>query len=84
LRRSSSPAPPSAGADIKEIRDKTFAGVFDGFVTASWEGIARVRKPTIAAVAGHAVGGGCELALMCDIVVAAENARFALPKRPWA
>ncbi|EGD57498.1 enoyl-CoA hydratase/isomerase [Novosphingobium nitrogenifigens DSM 19370] len=76
-----SPRAFAAGADIKEIRDKTFAEVFDeDFVTASWEGIARVRKPTIAAVAGHAVGGGCELALMCDIVVAAENARFALPE----
>jgi enoyl-CoA hydratase len=49
---------PFAGADIKEIRDKTFAGVFDGFRHLV-EGIARVRKPTIAAVAGHAVGGGC-------------------------
>jgi enoyl-CoA hydratase len=71
----------AAGADIKEIKDKTYAEVFEEqFVTATWEGIARVRKPTIAAVSGHAVGGGCELALMCDIIVAAENARFALPE----
>ncbi len=71
----------AAGADSKEIKDKSFAEVFEEqFVTAHWEGLSRVRKPTIAAVAGHAVGGGCELALMCDIIVAAETARFALPE----
>ncbi|WP_334174719.1 enoyl-CoA hydratase-related protein [Pseudoxanthobacter sp.] len=71
----------AAGADIREIRDKTFADVYaEQFVTATWEGLSRVRKPTIAAVAGHAIGGGCELALMCDIVIASETARFSLPE----
>ncbi|MDD2867721.1 enoyl-CoA hydratase-related protein [Neomegalonema sp.] len=71
----------AAGADVKEIKDKTFAEVYEeGFVTASWEALARARKPTVAAVSGHAVGGGCELAMMCDIVVASESARFSLPE----
>ncbi|MGI6247771.1 MAG: enoyl-CoA hydratase-related protein [Pseudochelatococcus sp.] len=71
----------AAGADIKEIKDKTFSDVYrENFVTASWEGISRVRKPTVAAVSGHAIGGGCELALMCDIIVASETARFSLPE----
>ncbi len=71
----------AAGADVKEIKDKSFAEVYEEqFVTATWEGVARVRKPVIAAVSGHAIGGGCELALMCDIIVASETARFALPE----
>jgi enoyl-CoA hydratase len=71
----------AAGADIKEIRDKTFIDVFsEEFITRNWERIASCRKPTIAAVSGHAVGGGCELALMCDIVIASETARFSLPE----
>jgi enoyl-CoA hydratase len=71
----------AAGADIKEMKDKTFPEVYEEqFITATWEGITRVRKPTIAAVSGHAVGGGCELALMCDIIVASETARFSLPE----
>ena len=71
----------AAGADIKEIRDKSFIEVFDEqFITATWERIARCRKPTIAAVSGHAIGGGFELAMMCDIIIAAECARFALPE----
>lgn len=71
----------AAGADIKELRDKSFADVFEEqLVTATWEGLARVRKPTIAAVSGHALGGGCELALMCDLIVASETARFGLPE----
>jgi len=71
----------AAGADIKEMKDKTFPEVYEEqFITATWEGIARVRKPTIAAVSGHAVGGGCEIALMCDIIIASETARFSLPE----
>ncbi|WP_034990813.1 enoyl-CoA hydratase-related protein [Beijerinckia mobilis] len=71
----------AAGADIKEIKDKSFAEVYEEqFITATWEGIARLRKPTIAAVSGHAIGGGCELALMCDIIIASETARFSLPE----
>lgn len=71
----------AAGADIKEIRDKTFINVYcEQFITASWERIASARKPTIAAVSGHVVGGGCELAMMCDMIVAAQSARFALPE----
>lgn len=71
----------AAGADIKEIKDKTFAEVYEEqLITATWEGLSRVRKPTIAAVSGHAIGGGCEVALMCDIIIASETARFALPE----
>lgn len=71
----------AAGADINEIRDKSFIDVFDEqFITATWERIARCRKPTVAAVSGYAIGGGFELAMMCDIIVAAECARFALPE----
>lgn len=71
----------AAGADIKEIKDKSFAEVYDEeLITATWEGIARVRKPTIAAVSGHAIGGGCEIAMMCDLIIASETARFSLPE----
>lgn len=71
----------AAGADIKEIKDKTFAEVYEEqLVTSTWEGLARVRKPTIAAVSGHAIGGGCEIAMMCDMIIASETARFALPE----
>lgn len=71
----------AAGADVKEIKDKSFAEVYEEqLITATWEGISRVRKPVIAAVSGHAIGGGCEIALMCDIIIASETARFALPE----
>lgn len=71
----------AAGADIKEIQHKTFAEVYaEDFITATWEGIASCRKPTIAAVSGHVIGGGCELAMMCDIVIASDTARFSLPE----
>ena len=71
----------AAGADIKEIKDKTFAEVYEEqLITSTWEGLSRVRKPTIAAVSGHAIGGGCEIAMMCDMIIASETARFALPE----
>lgn len=71
----------AAGADIKEIKDKNFADVYgENFITQTWERISSCRKPTIAAVSGYAVGGGCELALMCDIIVASETAQFSLPE----
>jgi enoyl-CoA hydratase len=71
----------AAGADIKEMRDKTFARAYgEDFVTRGWERLADCRKPVIAAVAGYALGGGCELAMMCDIVVAADDATFGQPE----
>ena len=71
----------AAGADIAVMSDWTYMDVYQRqFITRNWETIRRVRKPVIAAVAGYAMGGGCELALACDIVIAAESARFALPE----
>lgn len=71
----------AGGADIKEMADRTFAQNYkDNFITANWERVAQCRKPTIAAVIGYALGGGCELAMMCDIIVAAENAKFGQPE----
>ena len=71
----------AAGADIKEMKTKSYMDVYmSDFITAEWERIARCRKPVIAAVAGYALGGGCELAMMCDFILAAENAKFGQPE----
>ncbi|MBX9613899.1 MAG: enoyl-CoA hydratase [Burkholderiales bacterium] len=71
----------AAGADIEAMADWSFMDVYQGaFITRNWETIRRVRKPVLAAVSGFAMGGGCELALACDIVVAAESTQFALPE----
>jgi enoyl-CoA hydratase len=70
----------AAGADIKEMQDKSFADVFLGDFISRWENVARTRKPVIAAVAGFALGGGCELAMMCDFILAADTAKFGQPE----
>jgi enoyl-CoA hydratase/carnithine racemase len=71
----------AAGADIKEMADKTYAqALAEDFITRNWERATRCRKPLIAAVAGYALGGGCELAMMCDILIAAETAKFGQPE----
>jgi enoyl-CoA hydratase len=70
----------AAGADIKEMQNRTYPAVlFDDFI-ARWETVTAIRKPVIAAVAGYALGGGCELAMMCDFIVCAENAKFGQPE----
>ena len=71
----------AAGADIKEMAQKTFADVYGAdFITSNWERVTRCRKPVIAAVAGFALGGGCELAMMCDFIIAADTAKFGQPE----
>ena len=70
----------AAGADIKEMAGKSHMDAYMGDFAADWDRIARMRKPVIAAVAGFALGGGCELALMCDIIIAADNAKFGQPE----
>jgi enoyl-CoA hydratase/carnithine racemase len=70
----------AAGADIKEMADKTYIDIFRADYTADYERLTRVRKPVIAAVAGFALGGGCELAMFCDITIAADNAIFGEPE----
>ena len=70
----------AAGADIKEMADKTYMDTFLGNFTAGWDAAARARKPVIAAVAGFALGGGCELAMQCDLIIAADNAKFGQPE----
>jgi len=70
----------AAGADIKEMAEKTFNDAFLGDFAADWHRAATVRKPLIAAVAGFALGGGCELAMQCDLIIAADNAKFGQPE----
>lgn len=71
----------AAGADIKEMKDKSFVDAYrDDFITAEWETVTRIRKPVIAAVAGYALGGGCELAMMCDFILCADSAKFGQPE----
>jgi enoyl-CoA hydratase len=70
----------AAGADIKEMADKSFAEAFLGEFVSSWDHVAHMRKPVIAAVAGFALGGGCELAMQCDLIIAADNAKFGQPE----
>ena len=71
----------AAGADIKEMATKSYADVYgEDFITRNWERVTRCRKPVIAAVAGYALGGGCELAMMCDFIIAADNAKFGQPE----
>lgn len=71
----------AAGADIKEMQPKSFSDVYlEDFITASWERAASVRKPIIAAVAGYALGGGAELAMSCDMIIAADTAKFGQPE----
>lgn len=71
----------AAGADIAAMADYTYMDAYKGnYVTKNWEHILRVRKPVIAAVAGYALGGGCELTMMCDFIIAADNAKFGQPE----
>ena len=71
----------AAGADIGAMKEWTYMDVYrTEYITRNWETIRRVRKPVIAAVAGFALGGGCELAMMCDIIIAADTARFGQPE----
>ena len=71
----------AAGADIKAMKDWGYMDVYKSdYITAEWESVARCRKPVIAAVAGYALGGGCELAMMCDFILAGDNAKFGQPE----
>ena len=71
----------AAGADIKEMQSKSYMDAYLGdFITRNWERVTTCRKPVIAAVAGYALGGGCELAMMCDFILCADNAKFGQPE----
>ncbi|OWY33575.1 enoyl-CoA hydratase [Herbaspirillum aquaticum] len=71
----------AAGADISVMAGFDYMDVFNGeFITRNWETLRRIRKPVLAAVAGYALGGGCELAMMCDFIIAADNAKFGQPE----
>jgi len=70
----------AAGADIKEMADQSFVDVFNADYPVDYERLTRLRKPLVAAVAGFALGGGCELAMMCDLIIAADTAKFGQPE----
>src|SRR5690606_10142720 len=70
----------AAGADIREMQSKNYVDVYLGDLFSGWEDFTRTRKPIVAAVAGYALGGGCELAMMCDFIIAGENAKFGQPE----
>ena len=70
----------AAGADIREMKDKSFTDVYLGNFLSTWDKVSEFRKPMIAAVSGYCLGGGCELALMCDFIIAADTAKFGLPE----
>jgi enoyl-CoA hydratase len=71
----------AAGADIGAMKEWSYMDVYHSeYITRNWETLKRIRKPVIAAVSGYALGGGCELAMMCDIVIAADNAKFGQPE----
>lgn len=70
----------AAGADIKEMQALNFVDVYVGDFLGGWEAVAATRKPLIAAVSGYALGGGCELAMMCDFIIASETAKFGQPE----
>ena len=70
----------AAGADIKEMADKSYIDISRADYAGDYERLTRVRKPLIAAVAGFALGGGCELAMLCDFIIAADNAKFGQPE----
>src|SRR5262249_38161931 len=75
-----SPKAFAAGADIKEMADKTYPAIVEEDFIGVWEAFQRARTPIIAAVSGFALGGGCELAMMCDLIIAADTARFGQPE----
>jgi enoyl-CoA hydratase len=70
----------AAGADVREMKDKTFTDVYLNDFLSAWDKVSEFRKPIIAAVSGFCLGGGCELALMCDFIIAADTAKFGLPE----
>ena len=70
----------AAGADIREMKDKTFTDVYLGNFLGTWDNISEFRKPLIAAVSGYCLGGGCELAMMCDFIIASDTAKFGQPE----
>ncbi len=71
----------AAGADIKEMQSKSFMEAYlEDFISVNWERVVECRKPVIAAVSGYALGGGCELAMMCDFIIAGDNAKFGQPE----